>query len=382
VTTVARPDDGSDQVQLAGPPRVPRWLDVLTAWSWRILIVGLAVYATGIVAAQLRIVLLPVGIALLLSTVLIPVRKLFTDRGVPVPLAMLGTVAIFFGTVFFVGWVIVPPLIDEFAGLDATLETAADDVQEWFIDGPLGLSEDFVVDARERIEEAADSASISEGAVVDGATLAGEVLAGLLLALVVTFFVVKDGPMIQRAVLARFSEPRQVQLRAAGNGAWRTLGGYLRGAAALGVVEGAVIGTTMLIVGANLALPVAALTFVAAFFPFVGAIAAGIIAVSVTLVTAGTAAAGIVAIVAIVVQQLDNDLLAPVIYGKALQLHPLVVILALTTGAAIAGIAGAFIAVPLVAVALRAGAAVSALEDGADDGPDAALALETDPADP
>lgn len=379
---MARPDDGSDQVQLAGPPRVPRWLDVLTAWSWRILIVGLAVYATGIVAAQLRIVLLPVGIALLLSTVLIPVRKLFTDRGVPVPLAMLGTVAIFFGTVFFVGWVIVPPLIDEFAGLDATLETAADDVQEWFIDGPLGLSEDFVVDARERIEEAADSASISEGAVVDGATLAGEVLAGLLLALVVTFFVVKDGPMIQRAVLARFSEPRQVQLRAAGNGAWRTLGGYLRGAAALGVVEGAVIGTTMLIVGANLALPVAALTFVAAFFPFVGAIAAGIIAVSVTLVTAGTAAAGIVAIVAIVVQQLDNDLLAPVIYGKALQLHPLVVILALTTGAAIAGIAGAFIAVPLVAVALRAGAAVSALEDGADDGPDAALALETDPADP
>ena len=379
---MARPDDGSDQVQLAGPPRVPRWLDVLTAWSWRILIVGLAVYATGIVAAQLRIVLLPVGIALLLSTVLIPVRKLFTDRGVPVPLAMLGTVAIFFGTVFFVGWVIVPPLIDEFAGLDATLETAADDVQEWFIDGPLGLSEDFVVDARERIEEAADSASISEGAVIDGATLAGEVLAGLLLALVVTFFVVKDGPMIQRAVLARFSEPRQVQLRAAGNGAWRTLGGYLRGAAALGVIEGAVIGITMVIVGANLALPVAALTFVSAFFPFVGAIAAGIIAVSVTLVTGGTAAAGIVAIVAIVVQQLDNDLLAPVIYGKALQMHPLVVILALTTGAAIAGIAGAFIAVPLVAVTIRAGAAVRALDEGDLDDPDAARALDASPPDP
>ncbi|MCO8127872.1 AI-2E family transporter [Acidimicrobiia bacterium EGI L10123] len=373
---MARPDDGPDQVQLAGPPRVPRWLDVLTAWSWRLLIIGLAVYATGIIAAQLRIVLLPVGIALLLATVLIPVRKLFTDRGVPVPLAMLGTVAVFFGTVFFVGWVIVPPLVDEFSGLDTTLETAADDVQEWLIDGPIGLSEDFVVDARERIEEAADSASISEGAVVDGATLAGEVLAGLLLALVVTFFVVKDGPMMQRALLSRFSEPRQVQLRAAGNGAWRALGGYLRGAAALGVVEGVVIGATMFIVGAELALPVAALTFVSAFFPFVGAIAAGIIAVSVTLVTAGTAAAGIVAIVAVVVQQLDNDLLAPVIYGKALQLHPLVVILALTTGAAIAGIAGAFIAVPLVAVAIRAGAAVRSLDEGDLDDPDAARALD------
>ncbi|HSP03149.1 MAG TPA: AI-2E family transporter [Acidimicrobiales bacterium] len=379
---MARPDPGPDQVQPAGPPRVPRWLDVLTAWSWRLLIVGLAVYATGIVASQLRIVLLPVGIALLLSTVLIPVRKLFTDRGVPVPLAMLATVAVFFGTVFFVGWVIVPPLIDEFSGLDATLETAADDVQEWFIDGPLGLSEDFVLDARERIEEAADSASVSEGAVVDGATLAGEVLAGLLLALVVTFFVVKDGPMMQRALLSRFSDSRQVQLRAAGNGAWRALGGYLRGAAALGVIEGIVIGITMIIVGANLALPVAALTFVSAFFPFVGAIAAGIIAVSVTLVTAGSAAAGVVAIVAILVQQLDNDLLAPVIYGKALQLHPLVVILALTTGAAIAGIAGAFIAVPLVAVALRGAAAVRALQEGDDEDPDAARALDSSADDP
>lgn len=378
---MAQPDDRPDQVS-AGPPGVPRWLDVLTAWSWRILIVGLAVYAVGIIAAQLRIVLLPVGIALLLSTVLIPVRKLFTDRGVPVPLAMLATVVVFFGTVFFVGWVIVPPLIDEFSGLDATLETAADDVQDWFIDGPLGLSEDFVVDARERIEEAADSARISEGAVVDGATLAGEVLAGLLLALVVTFFVVKDGPMMQRAVLSRFSDSRQLQLRAAGNGAWRALGGYLRGAAALGVIEGIVIGITMVIVGANLALPVAALTFVSAFFPFVGAIAAGIIAVSVTLVTAGSAAAGIVAIVAILVQQLDNDLLAPVIYGKALELHPLVVILALTTGAAIAGIAGAFIAVPLVAVALRGAGAVRALQEGDDEDPDAARALDASADDP
>ena len=100
----------------------------------------------------------------------------------------------------------------------------------------------------------------------------------------------------------------------------------------------------------------------AAFFPFVGAIAAGVIAVSVTLVTSGSAAAGIVAIVAIVVQQLDNDLLAPVIYGRALQLHPLVVILALTSGAAIAGIAGALIAVPLVAVAIRATVAIRELE--------------------
>lgn len=364
-------------METAGPPRVPRWLDLLTSWSWRLLIVGLALFAVGYVAAQLRIVLLPIGVALLLSTVLTPVRRLFTDRGVPVALAMLGTVIVFFGTIAFVGWVIVPPLVDEFSGLDKTLEAAANDVQEWLVEGPLGLDADLVADARERIEQSADDASLSEGALVDGATLAGELLAGMLLALVVTFFLVKDGEMMQRALLSRFSEPRQVQVRAAGNGAWRALGGYLRGAAALGLVEGAVIGITMLIVGAELAIPVAALTFVSAFFPFVGAIAAGVIAVSVSLVTGGAAAAGIVAIVAVVVQQLDNDLLAPVVYGRALQLHPLVVILALTTGAAVAGIAGAFIAVPIVAVALRAYAAVRALEED-DEDPDAALVLESE----
>lgn len=365
-------------METAGPPRVPRWLDVATAWSWRLLIVGLAIVALGTVAAQLRIVLLPIGVALLLSTVLIPVRRLLTDRGVPVVLAMLATVVVFLGTIAFVGWIIVPPLVDEFSGLDATLETAGEDVEEWLIEGPLGLDADLVADGRKSIEDAAGDAQLSEGALVDGATLAGELLAGMLLALVVTFFVVKDGEKIERALLARFSEPRQVQLRAAGNGAWRALGGYLRGAAALGAVEGVAIGLTMVIVGAELALPVAALTFVSAFFPFVGAIAAGVIAVSVSLVTGGAGAAGVVAIVAIIVQQLDNDLLAPVVYGKALSLHPLVVILALTTGATIAGIAGAFIAVPLVAVLLRGAAAVRALEEDDHTDPDAAKAVEAE----
>lgn len=360
---MARPLDARGELTASSqPPRVPRWLEVATAWSWRLLVVGFAVLALGIVAARLRIVLLPLGVALLLSTVLVPVRRFFTDRGVPLALAMLGTVVVFFGTIVFVGWVIVPPLVDEFSGLDTTLDAATDDVSEWLVDGPLNLDRDLVEDARKRIEKSAEDARLSEGALVDGATLAGELFAGLLLTLVVTFFLVKDGPEMQRALLAKFSERRQRQLRAAGGGAWSALGGYLRGAASLGLLEGVVIGITMLLVGADLAIPVAALTFLAAFFPFVGAIAAGVIAVSVTLVTSGTAPAAIVAVVAIVVQQLDGDLLAPVVYGRALHLHPLAVIVALTTGAAVAGIIGAFIAVPVVAVVLRAAAAVRELD--------------------
>jgi predicted PurR-regulated permease PerM len=345
---VATDGDGDQRV------RVPRSLEVAAAWAWRLLLVALAVYGTALLVARLRIVLLPVLIALLLTTALMPLRRATTDRGVPVPLAMLGVVLAFFGGLAVAGLLVVPPLIDEFRDLDETLESAADDVEEWFVDGPLGLDRELVADARTEIERTVEDPQVSDGAVVDGATLAGEFLAGLLLALVVTFFVVKDGELIQRTVLGWFPPDRERSLRAAGRGAWQALGGYLRGSAMLGAFEGVVIGTTLLLVGAGLALPVAVLTFFAAFFPFVGAITAGIVAVSVALVTSGPAAAGIVAIVAIVVQQLDNDLLAPVIYGKALELHPLVVILALTTGGALAGLAGAFVAVPVVAVALRA----------------------------
>jgi predicted PurR-regulated permease PerM len=349
------PDDRARE-----PVRVPRLLELATAWSWRLVVVGIAVYGVALLAVRLRIVLLPVGIALLLATALMPVRRAMTDRGVPLPLAMLGVVGVFFGTIVLAGFIVVPPLVDEFRDLDKTLERAADDVEEWLVDGPLGLDEELVRDGRESIEEAVEDVRAPEGAVVDGAALAGEVLAGMLLALVVTFFIVKDGPHIQETFLSWLPARHEATVRAAGRGAWGALGGYVRGSAMLGAFESVVIGVTLLLAGASLVLPVAALTFLAAFFPFVGAITAGVVATSVALVTSGPPAAGVVALVAIAVQQLDNDLLAPVIYGKALDMHPLVVIVTITSGGALAGLAGAFIAVPLVAVALRATAAVRA----------------------
>jgi predicted PurR-regulated permease PerM len=111
----------------------------------------------------------------------------------------------------------------------------------------------------------------------------------------------------------------------------------------------------MAIVGAPLAVPVAVLTFFGAFFPVVGAIVAGAVAVLVTLATAGLGPAIVLLVVVIVVQQLDNDLLAPFIYGHSLQLHPAAVLLALATGATLGGIVGAFVAVPLLGAGLGVG---------------------------
>jgi len=146
---------------------------------------------------------------------------------------------------------------------------------------------------------------------------------------------------------------RRPTLRALGERAWRTLGGYLRGVALLGIVEAAIIGAAVWLVGGNLVAAVIVVTLLGAFVPIVGAVIAGVVAVLVTLVTAGPTPALIIAVVAIVVQQLDNDLLAPVIYGRSLQLHPLVILLGIATGSALFGFVGALLAVPVLSVALN-----------------------------
>src|SRR5690606_8294171 len=189
-------------------------------------------------------------------------------------------------------------------------------------------------------------AGSNSDAVASGAVVVGEVVIGTFLALIVTFFFIKDGRRFVTAAVDRLPETRRAVTERASLRAWEAAGGFLRGAAVLGIVEAIIIGVTLWIVGANLVVAVMVITVLAAFVPIVGAIVAGIIAVLVALVTAGTVPALIVAIVAIVVQQLDNDLLAPVIYGRALQLHPLVILLGIAAGGSLFGFVGTVFAVP------------------------------------
>jgi predicted PurR-regulated permease PerM len=154
-------------------------------------------------------------------------------------------------------------------------------------------------------------------------------------------------------MLGHFPEERRPLVSRLAARAWKTLGGYLRGSAMLGVIEGIIIGTTVWIVGGALAVPVAIITFFAAFVPFAGAVVAGAVAVLVTLVTAGFGEAVIVLIVAVLVQQFDNDLLAPVVFGKSLELHPLVVLGSLVAGSTLFGPFGAVLAVPVSAMVIN-----------------------------
>lgn len=254
---------------------------------------------------------------------MVPLVVRLERRGVP-PLAATWLVLLALVGSITAVLVVVPAFVREANGLDTELTGAVDDVEDWLVDGPLAVDRSSVRDLR---AEAGDRASrflaSSPGQLASGAVAVGEVLAGAVLALVLAFLLTKDGRRFQEWVLARFQEwvlptchrgttsssvPRRWR-------AWHALGGYLRAAALLGVVEGAIIGVTMAVVGADLALAVAVVTFLAAFFPIVGAIVAGAIAVLVTPVSAGTTQALVVLAVAVVVQQLDDDFLAPVVYG-------------------------------------------------------------------
>ncbi|MGH9193707.1 MAG: AI-2E family transporter [Acidimicrobiales bacterium] len=366
---MAQPDDTSQDNPGAGVyPAVAR----AGAYSWWLIGIGVVGLAVLWLVARLWVLLLAAAVAAFLSRALDPPARYLRARGLPRALVaavvLVGFILVLAGIVAL----LVPSIAREFDDLGPTIEDAVDDVEDWLVeDSPFDVSrqdvEDFRDQADERIGELLESQS---GTLISGTILVFEAFAGILLALVTTFFILKDGDRFGEWFVARFPHHRRDLTSRLGARAWRTLGGYLRGSATLGVIEGTIIGTTVWLVGGSLALPVAVITFFAAFIPFAGAIIAGVIAILVTLVTAGFGGAVVVAIVALVVQQLDNDFLAPWVFGKNLDLHPLVVLVAITAGGTLFGAFGAFLAVPVSAVLINILAEVHMVpEELAVDGP-------------
>lgn len=324
--------------------------------AWRGLVVAIAVLAVGAVLWRLRIVVLPILVALLACSVLAPLVVWLERRGWPTAVA---TATVFFGALLTLGAVlalVVPPTVDQLVSTGEAVEQGLDDVEDWLVNGPLDLSRSEVRDyTQDPGGTIADLARDSSDTVTAGLVVVGETVAGALLALVLTFLILKDGRRMQAWTLDHLPRRHHDVVRECAAAAWSALSGFLRGAALLGTVEALIIGGAMWLVGAPLALPVAVFTFLGAFFPIVGAIVAGALAAIVTLATVGVTEALIVLVVVIVVQQLDGDLLAPLIYGRSLQLHPVVVLIVLAAGGVLGGIAGAFIAVPLAGATVGVG---------------------------
>ncbi len=188
---------------------------------------------------------------------------------------------------------------------------------------------------------------------VAGARTALNVLAALALAVFAVFFLLKDGEQIWAWVLERTPGRRRPGVDGAGRAAWTTLTGYVVGTVMVALVDAVLIGAGLFLVGVPLWLSLALLTFLGAFVPILGATITGAVAVLVTLVTNGPSDAAIVLAVVLVVQQVEGNLLHPLVMGRAVHLHPVVTLVAVTCGTLLLGIPGAILAVPLVAVTYR-----------------------------
>jgi predicted PurR-regulated permease PerM len=221
-------------------------------------------------------------------------------------------------------------------------------VKHWLATGPLHISRRELNHDFDRLSK--DARAHASGLALEGATIALEVAGGLLLTFVTTFFFVKDGDRLARSAIQLFGRRRAEELGELGSLLWRTLTGYVRGTTINGVVNGVVIGVGLYLLGVPLSLPLAVLTFFGAYFPIVGSFVSGAVAALVALAANGPVSALSVVGLTVLIHNLEGYLVGPLVLGRSVELHPLAVLLVIAVGGVIAGIVGAFLAVPVAAL--------------------------------
>jgi predicted PurR-regulated permease PerM len=330
---------------------LPRGVRTAGAWAWRFILFVAAAYLFLRVVGLLRVVIVPVVIALLLAALFQPASAALTRRGMKrspaAGLVLTAGLLLVFGGLS----IIVRTFISQIDNLSSQVSDGINEVQNWLSRGPLHLTETQLSQYVDRIQAAITE---NQGAVTSGAlstaTTLGEVVTGFFLVLFTLFFFLRDGGQIWTFLCRLLPREARVPTARAGHYSWHTLVSYVHATVLVAFVDAVGIGIGLVVLGVPLALPLAALVFLGAFIPVVGATVTGLVAILVALVANGPVTALIVLAVVIAVQQLEGHVLQPLIMGRAVALHPLAVILAIATGIVVAGIVGGLIAVPLLAV--------------------------------
>ncbi|WP_422116644.1 AI-2E family transporter [Brachybacterium sp. UNK5269] len=340
------------------PSRPPGpWSDslgVAGARAGQLLLIGAVVGVVVWLLLRVTLVVIAVLVALILASALSPLVRWLVAKGWP-PVA--ATLAAFLAlTVLLVGVVggVVMAIRNEWSTLVASAEQGWEELLSWIVSGPVPVDPALIDDATEQITDlvaSGDFAGNLASSTLVGLTAATEVLTGMVLVIVLLFFFLKDGTKIWNFFLRWFHGETRAKLAETADRSSAVLGGYVRGTATVALVDAALIGIGLAIIGVPLTVPLAVIVFIGAFIPVVGATLAGILAAAVTLVTMGPLEALIVVIIVVGVNQLEGNLLQPVVMGRTLSLHPLIVLLALTIGTILGGIFGAVLAVPYTAMA-------------------------------
>lgn len=330
---------------------VPHSLRIAAAWSWRLIVVGVVGWVLLRFIGTVSIVVIPLAIALLLSALLAPAVGWLLKLRLPPSLATFLVLICGIGAVAGTLTLVVNQFVDGLPQLTVKASAGIRQIQDWARTGPLHLKQDELDQAINSAQSwiNLNTSQLTETGFATAATLA-EVLTGLLLVLFATFFFLRDGRKIWRFLVRLFPVNARWSLSDAGDASWATLGSYVRATVLVAFIDAAGIGLALVILDIPFPFPLAALVFLGAFIPIVGASVSGAVAVLVALVDQGWIVALILLGAVILIQQIEGHILQPLIMGRAVAIHPLVVIIGIASGVVLAGIIGALVAVPLIAV--------------------------------
>jgi predicted PurR-regulated permease PerM len=331
--------------------QVPRLLRQLAAWAWRLILVAILIYGAFRVAVQLRLVVLPLIAAILLTALLQPLSARLRRAGLP---GLLATWLTFLAAIVIIAGVITLTanrVSADYPQLAREVKRTVSEIQHSLAGPPFHLH-------GARLQHLLDEAgqfisqhkSMIAGTVVTGGKIFIEFLTGLVLMLFISFFLLKDGDRIYAWLISGLSREANRRMTNAGAAAWHVLTSYVRGTIVVAAIHAVFIGLALWLLGVPLVVPLIILVFLAAFIPLIGILVVGFLAILVTLATKGWLAAVILLAVFIVENQIEGHLLQPLVVGRAVRLHPLAIIIVLAVGGVIAGIPGAIVAVPLAAV--------------------------------
>ncbi|GAB2565644.1 AI-2E family transporter [Leucobacter ruminantium] len=331
---------------------LPLGVRIAAAWSWRLILIGLACAGVLWLIVQVRIIVIPLLVAILLTALLAPVVHWFERQGAPRWVGILTSLLMFVAFVWVLVTLIVTQLRNGFDDVAKRSEAVWWDLLNWVESNKLGLSADqidgFVAQLMKTVEE--HQSAIWNGAL-GVATSAGQFVAGALLTLFSLIFMLIDGKRIWYWVLGFLPARAHAPVDAAGRAGWVSVGQYVRVQIFVAFVDAVGIGLGAALLGVPLPIPIAVLVFLGSFIPFLGAISTGALAVFIALVYNGPVNAAVMLGVVILVNQIEGHVLQPLVMGSAVRVHPLGVVLAVSTGALLAGVPGALFAVPVAAAA-------------------------------
>lgn len=330
---------------------IPWGMRVAGEAAWRLLVLAGMLWVLMRVISAVQLVVMAFVAALLITALLEPTVAYLKRVGVPRGVATALTAISGFVLMGLVGWFVVWQVVENIDDLSNRVTDGINELKRWLLNSPFHVTEDQINDLAKSLSDAVGSNTEEiTSAGLQGVTVIVELLTGIFLTMFSTLFLLYDGKKVWQWSLKLVPAQAREGVAGAGPRAWHTLTAYVRGTVLVALIDALFIGLGLYFLEVPLAVPLAVIIFLGAFIPLVGAVISGALAVVVALVTQDVFTALMVLIIVLGVQQIEGHVLQPFILGRAVRVHPLAVVLAVAAGGLVAGIAGAVVAVPLVAV--------------------------------